>query len=77
VSQAQAIIRKFGGVPALAKATELSLNSVYKWTYPKERGGTGGLIPTDKLPVVLDAAKARGIEITVDDLRGSSQEAAE
>lgn len=77
MSQAQNIIAKFGGVPALAKAAGLSLNSVYKWTYPKERGGTGGLIPTDKLPAVLDAAQANGIQITVDDLRGAPQEAAE
>lgn len=77
MSQAQRVIAKFGGVPALAKAAGLSLNSVYKWTYPKERGGTGGLIPADKLPVVLDAAAAAGIEITVDDLRGVAQEAAE
>lgn len=77
MSQAQTVISKFGGVGALAAATGFSVNSIYKWTYAKEKGGTGGVIPGDKLPVVLGAAKDRDINITVDDLRGVQPEAAE
>lgn len=77
VSQAQIVIRKFGGVGAMSAATGFSVNSIYKWTYAKEKGGTGGVIPGDKLPVVLGVARDRGIDITVDDLRGVSQDAAE
>jgi hypothetical protein len=77
VSQAQTIIDKFGGVPALAKATGFSLNSVYKWTYPKEKGGTGGLIPASKLPEVYMAAQRLGIELSAAEVAGVSQRAAE
>lgn len=60
---AERIIEKFGGVSELARLSGWSANSIYKWTYPKSKGGTGGLIPTDKQADVyrLSLAHSKGV----------------
>jgi hypothetical protein len=73
MTQACRIIKKFGGAEALAEALsnvglERSKHNVYRWTYPREKGGTGGVIPTPSLPHVLLAARNEGILITREDL---------
>lgn len=76
--QALRIIEKFGGPLQLQHALELiedpsqarSLASIYKWTYSKTNGGTGGLIPQNALQAVIRAARLSGICITNDDLFG-------
>lgn len=65
--QASRIAAKFGGVPELAKAIGRRAPSVYKWLYPRERGGTGGLIPSSAVPSVLDAADLLGVTLTQKD----------
>jgi hypothetical protein len=79
-SQAQRIVDKFGGVPALIKALKLAAketgrealirnkSSVYRWLLPREKGGTGGLIPTSALPDVLRAAVIEGIYLNEKDI---------
>lgn len=71
--QAAKIIELFGGVQALAKVlhsmrVKIAVTSIYRWTYPKEVGGTGGFIPTRSLPLVLKAAHKIGIFISAEDL---------
>lgn len=72
-SQAARIIRKFGGARRLAALLK-SINhpiqpaAIYKWTYPKSRGGTGGIIPTRAQGAVIQAARADGIIITSEDM---------
>ena len=76
--QAARIIAKFGTAGRLAKALDRlgvpemarTRTVVYRWTYPKSRGGTGGLIPLEALPAVIAAAKLEGVLITPDDLYG-------
>lgn len=41
--------------------------SIYRWTYPRSRGGTGGLIPTSAWPLIHLAARYAGILITAED----------
>ena len=41
--------------------------AVYKWTYPKERGGCDGLIPSRYHSLLLRAAKERGVELSPND----------
>ncbi|MDX2287498.1 MAG: hypothetical protein NW217_01575 [Hyphomicrobiaceae bacterium] len=36
---------------------------VRRWEYPKEKGGTGGLIPSDCQQTLLDAARAEGKDL--------------
>lgn len=83
-TQAGRVIAKFGGVRKLALALKIAdpyyartPSSIYRWVYPKSRGGTGGVIPTDALIVVLKAARIEGIVIGPDDLYPSLEDLAE
>lgn len=75
-SQAERVIAKFGGPYKLSKAVAalgdpaktLNPASVYRWMYDRKKGGTGGLVPTGSLPVVLEAARFDGIFLSTDDL---------
>lgn len=67
--QAAKIIKKFGGAGPLSRAIKKHRSVVHRWTYPEERGGTGGLIPTQSLSEVLEAAEILGINITPEDLK--------
>jgi len=66
-TQASRIITKFGGVPALARAIGSRPQRIYKWTYPPERGGTGGYIPPAVIPRVKEAAEFLDIALTAED----------
>lgn len=67
-NQAEKIITKFGNARRLAQLIGVHPVNVYRWTYPRARGGTDGLIPTASLAKVLLAARADGILLTMDDL---------
>lgn len=67
-NQAEKIIAKFGNARRLAELIGVHPVNVYRWTYPRTRGGTDGLIPTASLAKVLYAARADGILLTMDDL---------
>ena len=64
---AKRIIDKCGGHKAVAEMTGTSLTNVYRWTYPKENGGTGGLIPAKYQAPLLASAKERGVDLNASD----------
>lgn len=66
-SQAEAVIRKFGGVYEMAAALGVKPSTVYRWTYPPGKQGTGGIIPSRKREAVKRAARREGILITKED----------
>ena len=75
MSQAERIIRKFGGPRDLWRSLQVldpskhrNPTSIYRWQYSKAVGGTGGLIPTAALGDIIEAARANGIFLDVDDL---------
>jgi len=73
LTQAERVISKFGGPKALVIALENAgysrdVATIYKWTYAQSRGGTGGLIPTQALRYVLEAARIEGVMLTPNDL---------
>lgn len=43
------------------------VSRVFRWTYPKERGGTDGVIPAKHQAALLDRARAAGIDLTPND----------
>ena len=61
---AQHIIQKCGGPAVIANWADISVQSVYRWTYPRERGGTGGLIPSEHQYPLLEKARAAGIDLS-------------
>ena len=65
--QAKRIIDKFGGPRQLARAIGCQPAAVYRWTYPRTRGGTDGYLPNAVKDRVKSAADLLGIEITVED----------
>lgn len=60
---ASKIIEMCGGFAVVAEICQRSEVRVRRWTYPKERGGTNGLIPAECQGPLLRGARARGIEL--------------
>ena len=58
---AKTVIELCGGFDAVANMTGRTSLRVRRWTYPKDRGGTGGLIPTDCQHALLEQARKRGV----------------
>ncbi|MBM7044072.1 hypothetical protein [Rhizobium lusitanum] len=60
---AKSIIAKIG-IDKVAEITGKHVSRVYRWMYPKERGGTGGMIPNSEVPALLAFAKANNIDLS-------------
>lgn len=64
---AKNVIEKLGGgdfakgVPIVAEILGIHTTRVYRMTYSKERGGTGGFIKAEYQPVLLKRAPEYGI----------------
>ena len=67
-TQARHIINKFGGTSAVAKILNITRNAVYRWTIPRHKGGTDGLVPTKSLQTLIDASRAEGVLLSEEDL---------
>jgi hypothetical protein len=75
--QAQIIIHKFGGPRELARTLKAcsddpedhySPSTIYRWLYPRDKGGTGGEIPTKPLQTILRCARLAGVMLTTEDI---------
>jgi len=73
-SQAGRVIKKFGNARRLAEmltlatGTKVNPSRVYRWMHPREKGGTGGLIPSSSMAAVLACARLAGIVLSADEL---------
>ncbi len=54
---ASTIIKKLGGEAVVSRVTETAYTAPYRWQQPREKGGTGGLIPQRHHPRLLDYAR--------------------
>lgn len=61
---AKSVIAKVGGPDVVARITGRNVTRVYRWMYPPERGGTGGVIPHDEARKLLDYAAQQQIALT-------------
>jgi len=61
---AQRVIEKCGGHRVVAEMVGVDVCNVFRWTYPKDRGGTGGLIPARHQPLLLERARERRVPLT-------------
>ncbi|KQI68716.1 hypothetical protein AN189_07395 [Loktanella sp. 3ANDIMAR09] len=57
---AKSIIATCGGFEAVSEVTGRAVSSVRKWTFSKEKRGTGGFIPPECAALLLAASPARG-----------------
>lgn len=72
MSQAERVVKKFGGAVALAKCLELighpkSVSTIYRWMYPVENQGTGGTIPPHAWEGIMAAAEVEGVILVASD----------
>jgi hypothetical protein len=72
---AKSIIAKIG-IEKVAEITGKHVSRVYRWMYPKERGGTGGLIPQTDAPTILKYARDNSIELSPADFFPAQENAA-
>lgn len=61
---ANTIIQLCGGFQAVADMTGRDVSRIHRWTYSKEKGGTGGVIPADVQAQLLSEAVRRGLPLT-------------
>lgn len=61
------VIAKCGGVQIVSDWLGITLPQVYKFTYPKEKGGTGGLIPSKHQPTLLQKSRESGGDLQPSD----------
>lgn len=71
--QAARVVAKFGGAKRLSDIFNIlgypkDPSSVSRWTYPRDKRGTGGLIPSCAVQWVLQAARFDGIVLLAHDL---------
>jgi hypothetical protein len=64
---ARTVIKRLGGEAKVSEITETSLNAPYRWQYPREKGGTGGVIPQRHHRKLLAYAKENKIELSAED----------
>lgn len=57
---AASIIRRLGGVDIVARERKVDRTRVFRWMYPVERGGTGGVIPPRHIIPLMEFAEKRG-----------------
>ena len=62
-SAAEIVIAKCGGHGAVVDICNVHITRVYRWAYPREKGGSGGLIPSRHQVRLLEAARERGFKL--------------
>lgn len=60
---ARTVIEICGGFRAVADMTGRNETRVRRWAYPRERGGTGGLIPAEAQHLLMAEARRQGIDL--------------
>lgn len=70
------VIEICGGFDVVAEMVDRHPTRVRRWTYPKNKGGTGGLIPADMQVVLMREAEKRSINLTPSDFFAQPQDAA-
>jgi hypothetical protein len=61
---AKTVIDKCGGPQKVAEVTGRDVSRVYRWMYPRDRGGTGGIIPHDEATTLLAWAPTASVPLS-------------
>lgn len=71
---AENILKKFGSMKLLKDSLDATmgdkapnLTTLYRWIYPREKGGTDGQIPTKNIPNIMLAARFAGVMLEPED----------
>lgn len=68
LTPAELVVRRFGGTRRLARLMGRHASTISRWTLPKDRGGTGGLIPSGEQRALLALAAQHDIELSASEL---------
>lgn len=60
---AKTVIEICGGITKTAKMVKRSETRVRRWAYPREKGGSNGLIPSECQVELMRSAKAEKIDL--------------
>lgn len=60
---AEHVIEKCGGFKPVSEWLGLDLSAVYRFTYPRSRGGTDGVIPARHQATLLQKARENGVDL--------------
>lgn len=63
IAVARRVIEIMGGPSKVAEITKRSVTRVRRWAYPKERSGTGGMIPPECQQELLAHAREAGLPL--------------
>lgn len=72
---ASSIIKELGGATKVAEVTGVHRTGVWKWTQPKEAGGSAGMIPTKHIPKLLEFARENDLPITAESFFATPRDA--
>lgn len=61
------VIEKCGGHKVVAEWLNLNISSVYRFTYPRSKGGTDGLIPAEHQTPLILKAREKGVDLKPED----------
>lgn len=64
---AKTIILCLGGSTSVATIVGVHRTRVWNWMRPKEKGGTGGIIPFKHAPILIAYATTLGVDLCADD----------
>lgn len=64
---AERIIEKCGGAATVAEWLGIDPSAVHRWKYPRDRGGTGGVVPSAHQQTLLDRARQNSVALSPDD----------
>lgn len=67
MNPAKSVIEKMGGPTEVARITGKHMTRVYRWMYPRSRGGTDGVVPHEDAKKLLDHAAINSIDLKADD----------
>lgn len=71
---ARSLIETAGGPARVARALGLNRSTVARWMYPREEGGTGGLVPAQWQKPLLEFARAERLPLSERDFFGASEQ---
>jgi len=61
---ARSIIELLGGPPIVSRVTRTAYTAPYRWQYPRQHGGTDGIIPPKYHRALLALARRRGVKLS-------------
>lgn len=68
MTPADVVIDVFGGVRATARVAGVNASTVCRWSKPRRLGGTGGMVPSEYMQTLLEAAANAGKMLTAEHL---------